>query len=295
MNLVKYLYSLILKCITRVAGIDAAKKFDAKLRFNRMLNLKNPSTLADKVSYLEIHNQQKETSKCSDKFEVRKFISEKKLNNILIPLLQGPYDNVDELDYSSLPDKFVIKATHGCKMNIIVDDKNKFDKLEAKKILNKWLKTTYGTYSMEPHYFSIPHRIIVEQFIESKGGIIDYKFHCFNGKPQFVLVCNDRFVDDNRNMNVYLSIYDLNWNKINEIVPYKNEIPSNKVIKKPQNLTRMIEIAELLSLDFKFVRVDLYEIDGNVFFGELTFSPACGVFPYFSDKFNNEMGKLLII
>ena len=161
--------------------------------------------------------------------------------------------------------------------------------------MQKWLDTTYGTYSVEPHYATIPHRLYAEEFLENADSLIDYKFHCMNGEPQFVLVCSDRKANGDKGMGVTLDLFDMNWKPMEGLQRIGNEIPGNGTVKKPQLFEQMKEVAKTLSGDFKFVRVDLYEKDGKILFGELTFSPACGVFPYFSDEFNEEMGKYLQI
>lgn len=289
----KKLYALLLNCFTTVCGIDAAKKFDTRLRFKRKLNLKHPQTLSDKVTWLQLHDLPDLAVKCTDKYDVRKYIREKGLEDILVPLVAGPFTDQNQIKIDDYPQKFVVKGTHGCKMNLIVNDKSILDMEACKRTFQSWLNTTYGTYSVEPHYTKVPHRLIVEDYLESKDGLIDYKFHCLNGKPEFVLVVKDRVSVDKRNMICKLGLYDMEWKKMDGLVPFKDEVPFDENIDKPKSFNKMVKIAKLLSSDFKFVRVDLYDIDGDVRFGELTFSPACGVFPYFSEDFNMKMGKRL--
>ena len=292
---VKKIYGWLLSAITKIAGINAAKQFDSKLRFHRKINLKNPESLSDKVSYIELHDQSPLAPMCTDKAEVRKYVVQKGFKDILIPIILEPTDSVDKIDFKKLPETFILKATHGCRMNYIVKDKNRLDEEECKGVMRKWLQTTYGTYSMEPHYLSIPPRIYAEQYIEDMNGLIDYKFHCLNGKPEFCLVCSGRSDKKGESMGVLLSLFDMEWNFIDEIVDYKNEKRGPSDIPKPKQFDRMKEIAAELSKDFKFVRIDLYEYQGKILFGEMTFSPACCVFPYFSDAFDKAMGKKLVL
>lgn len=292
---VKKIYGWLLSAITQIAGINAAKQFDSKLRFHRKINLKNPESLSDKVSYIELHDQSPLAPMCTDKAEVRKYVVQKGFKDILIPIILEPTDSVDKIDFKKLPETFILKATHGCRMNYIVKDKNRLDEEECKGVMRKWLQTTYGTYSMEPHYLSIPPRIYAEQYIEDMNGLIDYKFHCLNGKPEFCLVCSGRSDKKGESMGVLLSLFDMEWNFIDEIVDYKNEKRGPSDIPKPKQFDRMKEIAAELSKDFKFVRIDLYEYEGKILFGEMTFSPACCVFPYFSDAFDKAMGKKLVL
>ena len=289
--MIKKIYSYWLSFLVTFFGIDFAKKFDAYLRFKRKLNLRNPQTLADKVTYLFLHKNTPLMSYCTDKWDVRKYITSKGLANILIPTVGGPWSSVKEINFDALPNKFIFKATHGCKMNYIVADKARLDIADCKKTLQKWLDTTYGTYSMEPHYKVIPHRIYAEELLEIPGGLIDYKFHCLNGVPQFVLVCSERHQSATGAMIIKREMFDPKWQSYcNEILP----TCSPKQIA-PKQLQQMLEISQILSKDFSFVRVDLYEVNRKIYFGELTFSPASGVFGHFKEEFLAKMGNKLKI
>lgn len=291
--MLKKIYSCWLKVLVLLFGIDFAKQFDAYLRFRRKLNLKNPKTLADKVTYLFLHKNTPLMSTCTDKWAVREYIASKGLSDILIPTLGGPWTSVKDINFDSLPNEFILKATHGCKMNYFVPDKSKLDIPSCKRTLQKWLDTTYGTYSMEPHYKHIPHRIYAEQLLDASGGLADYKIHCLNGEPSFILVCSERKAQGRR-MQVTLDLFDTNWHAQNHYLQQSGlEVVGMEKIAKPQYLNNMLKFSRTLSADFSFVRVDLYEVQGKIYFGELTFSPACGVLPYFTDEFIYEMGKKL--
>lgn len=291
--MLKKIYSCWLKVLVLLLGIDFAKQFDAYLRFRRKLNLKNPKTLADKVTYLFLHKNTPLMSTCTDKWAVREYIASKGLSDILIPTLGGPWTSVEDINFDSLPNEFILKATHGCKMNYFVQDKSKLDIPSCKRTLQKWLDTTYGTYSMEPHYKHIPHRIYAERLLDASGGLADYKIHCLNGEPSFILVCSERKAQGRR-MQVTLDLFDTNWHAQNHYLQQSGlEVVGMEKIAKPQYFNNMLKIARTLSADFSFVRVDLYEVQGKIYFGELTFSPACGVLPYFTDEFIYEMGKKL--
>lgn len=292
---IKNIYSLLLKVVTYLFGVDFSKKFDSYLRFGRKMNLKKPTRLDEKVAYLELHNQTKLKSYCTDKFTAKLYVESKGLKNILIPNLGGPWLDFEEIDFDELPNSFVLKATHGCKMNYVVKDKKEINLSKLNKKINSWLNTVYGSYSVEPHYEKIPHRIIAEKYINNIDDLVDYKIHCFNGKPKFILTCSNRNVDSLGKVNVDLNLYDVKWNRINGLISYKNEKVGLCDVKKPVSLDSMIKISEELSKDFKFVRVDLYEINGEVRFGELTFSPGCCVFPYFTIDFLKEAGSYLEI
>lgn len=294
--MIKQMYASVLSTITGVAGVDAAKKFDSLLRFHRYLNLSTPTTLADKVSYLELHEDNPLTVLCTDKCAVRKYITDKcakRGDKLLIPMVGGPWSSVDEIDFDALPDQFVLKATHGCKMNYFVPDKKRLDISSCRREMNRWLKTTYGTYSMEPHYTRISHRIYAEAYLAEMSNLTDYKIHCLNGMPQFILTVTNRVADGDKAMKATLDLFDVQWNPIRELKPSGRETPGKGNLPRPANLEEMLEVARKLSADFKFVRVDLYNLENKILFGELTFSPACCVFPYFTDEFNRRMGRKL--
>lgn len=296
MEVLKKIYGFLLKMMILFFGIDIAKQFDSKFRFKKSLNLKKPKNLADKVAYIELHKQSPLASKCTDKYEVRDYIKRKGLEEILIPLIGGPWNKVEDIDFSILPEDIIIKATHGCKMNYVINKKENFNEANCKKKIKKWLSVTYGTYSLEPHYFNIPHRLYAEKYLKELDGLIDYKFHCINGEPEFVLICSERKINEsNGKMMVTLDLFDKEWKPIFEVIPSGLEIPGKGDMKKPILFEEMKEIARKLSKDFDFVRVDLYQVGKKIYFGELTFSPACCVFPYFTDKFLLEQGKKLKI
>lgn len=293
--LVKKLYSFVLYLIQVLFGIKNAKIFDTKLRFRRKLNLDNPQTLADKVSYLELNEPYDLKETCTDKYEVREYVEKKGLGELLVPVVGGPWEKFEDIDFSLLPESFALKATHGCKMNYIVTDKNSLDKDDCSRAVKKWLKTTYGTYSMEPHYIGIKHRIYAEKYLGEMSSLVDYKFHCLNGEPKFVLAITGRETNGDKAMKATLDLFDMSWNPIFEVVGANSEVAGNGDVAKPEHFDQMVEISRQLAADFKFVRVDLYELDGKVMFGELTFSPACCVFPYLSDDFVEKMGESLSI
>lgn len=288
---IKRLYAILLSFIEYLFGIDLAKKFDTKLRFHKSLDLKNPKTLSEKVTYIELHKQSPLAPSCTDKYEVREFVKSRGLENILIPVYGEAWSDVNQIDFNTLTYPCILKATHGCKMNYVLHDINNIDLQKCKKELSKWLKISYGTYSIEPHYKTIPHRIYAEKFIDGIDDLIDYKFHCINGNPEFVLTCSQQKANGDAAMAVTLDLFDMEWKHIPEIIGSGNEIAGDGLIQKPETFDRMKEIARVLSRGFEFVRVDLYEIDGNILFGEMTFSPACCVFPYFSKEFDIEMGN----
>ena len=295
MILIQKIYGIFLRCTEACFGISFAKTIDARLRFGRKLNLRNPKSLADKVSYISLHTLPELAVRCTDKWEVRKYVAEKGLEHILIPVHGEVVSSVEELDFSIFPKQFVLKATHGCRMNYICLDKDKMDEDKCRKTVRKWLKTTYGTYSVEPHYRDIPHRVYCETCIAKPEVLVDYKIFCLNGKPSFILVCGDRVVEEGKGTSLSLYLYDTQWNPLDGVTSYHAERPGEGSIPTPKKLAEMLDIASKLSEDFDFVRVDLYETDEKVLFGELTFTPFNGVLPILKQEFLDvEGGKLFL-
>lgn len=286
-------YSLFLKSAEKLLGQDKTKELDARLRFHRKLNLKHPQTLADKVSYLSLHKVSSLVVTCTDKWAVRSFVAGKGLSDILIPIYGTAVSRPEDVDFSLFPQQFVLKATHGCRMNYICTDKSQLDETHCRKTMAHWLATTYGTYSMEPHYRTIAHRVYCEAFLAPPEELIDYKFHCIHGEPTFILVCSQRGDDAGRGSAVAMRLYDVTWQPIDGLRVNGGHVPGSQEVPKPEGFQRMLDIARILSKDFDFVRVDLYQVKGKIYFGELTFTPANGVFASYQDWLLEQQGKLL--
>ena len=257
------------------------------MRTHKWPNLKNPKSFNEKTTWLKLNNYNKSdlVSKCADKYAVREYVESKGCGEFLNELY-GVYDDFDEIDFSKLPEEYALKCTHGCAYNIIVDKNNPLNVDEARKKIRAWQKEKYGYATTELHYLNIQPRIIAEKYLCDKNGKmpLDYKFYCMDGKAKCVLVCSERDED------LRLSYYDLDWKRL----PYeKKSWSSKKNIEKPKNLRKMIRYAEKLSRGFPFVRVDLYNDNGKIIFGELTFTPACSCAPYYSEEGGKELGKML--
>ena len=283
-GLARDLYRHALNASSAILGVETTKKLDSRIRFGRKLDLENPKTLSDKICWIELNTDQTLAARCTDKYAVRSYVEEKGLGDILIPLVGGPWINASDIDIDSLPERFVLKATHGCEMNYICKDKSRLDRNDLLNKAGQWLKEDYPRACIEPHYKLVPHRLYSEEFVGALGDVVDYKFHCINGEPAFVLTCS------NREDSLKLNLYDLDWNPISGL---QGAMRNERKIERPKTLKEMLEVAKTLSSDFDFVRVDLYEADEKIFFGELTFSPACGVLEYFTDSFVAKWGEVL--
>ena len=292
---VKKLYGSVLMKIGSVIGLSRVKCFDARLRFHRKLNLKNPQSLADKVCYIELNNLTPLASLCSDKWAVREYLQEKGYGRLLKPVVGGPWSSIEEIDFQTLPEQFMLKATHGSKMNYAVSDITQLNKEECLTELNRWLNNPYGSYSIEPHYLRISPRIYAEELLSDVSDIVDYKFYCLNGIPRFVEVDYNRHIHCDDGMIVTFDVYDENWKPVSGLHSKGQVVPGSGSLPKPAHYDEMLSIAKELSKDFIFVRVDLFEYKDKVLFSELTFTPECGVMSIFPEDFLAEMGKLLTL
>ena len=271
-----------------------SNEFMSKLHFKivlkEKLDLKNPRTFNEKLQWLKLYYypQNDLAVKCADKYRVREYIKDKEYENTLVPLL-GAWDNVEDIDWDSLPNKFVLKCNHGCAYNIVCNDKTEFDRIKAKKQLNTWLKEDFGAFNIEPHYSNIKkHKITCEEFLGDN--LVDYKFFCFNGKPEYLYVLADRKVGDKAGLGVFKAD---TYEKLN--VVRCDEKPLERVVEKPQVYDKMYEIAQILSRPFPESRIDLYCIDNKVYFGEITFFDGSGYMKFDPDEFDFTMGDKFIL
>ena len=256
------------------------------------LNLDAPQTFQEKIQYLKLHNRKPEFTTMVDKFAVKEYVSNIIGDEYIIPTI-AVWNSFDEIDFDYLPDKFVLKTTHGggsCGV-IICNDKTSFNKKEAKHKLEKSLKSDISKTLREWPYKNVPHRIIAEKLINLPDNIKelnDYKFFCFNGEPKFFKIDFGRFSDHHANY------YDLEWN----LLPFGEAdfppLPEYKFLPPP-NFNKMIEIVHKLSKDKKFIRVDLYNVCGRIYFSELTFFPASGLGKFSIREWERKIGNLLDI
>lgn len=247
-------------------------------KFHKRINLKNPKTLDEKIQWLKFHDYKDNilVRDCADKYLVRGYVESCGCPEILNELY-ATYDRVEDIDWDALPEKFVIKWNFGCGQNLICFDKSKLDINEAKRKLKDWYKvrnTFYLAYS-ELQYKGIKPKLVCEKLIETEhGGLpVDYKFYCFGGKAECVLVCVGRG-SDGHGAKYYF--FDRNWNLLRYNKTGK-EAPENFTLPKPKNIERLFEYADMVSKPFPFVRADFYLENGKAIFGELTFTP-CGGF-----------------
>lgn len=264
------------------------------LRFRSRLNLNFPRTLNEKILYLSLRTDTSLWTRLADKYNVREYIYECGLSDILVNLL-GYWQSAKEIDFDNLPQSFVLKTTQGSGDIILVKDKSAIDKVDVIKRMDVAVKTRYGELEGGKHYMRISPAIIAEellyndtQSLQHSTSIIDYKIWCFNGNPHYIWVCCNR---DHNGTDVMT--YDLNWNAHPEYSNFNAHYRRGKVIPCPENLQEMLNVAKILSKPFPVVRVDLYNICGKIYFGEMTFTSLGGLMDFYSDEFQNICGQLI--
>lgn len=289
-KITRYIQDLMEDFVGSVFGDTAQYKFIYFLRTGKSLNLKEPKDLNEKFQWISINWRNPLITRCADKYLVREYLIGKGCGDILNELY-GAYDRGEDIPFEALPEKFALKCNHGSHMNIICEDKSSFDKTSAVKQLNKWLSKPYGR-GTEWQYKPIPRKILAEKYIESKdGSMIEYQLFCFNGRPQFFLVRNDlRNSAADKKATQYAVSYTMDWKRI---YMRKGEERFDFDLPKPHNYQKMIDYATILCADFPQVRVDFYEVDDRLLFGELTFSSNGNVQTNYKDEYIMELGSRL--
>lgn len=269
---------------------DVFLKKKYKSIIGKELCLINPKTFNEKLQWLKINERKPEYTMMVDKYKVRQYIADKLGKEYLIPLL-GVWKTPDEIDFDKLPNQFVLKCNHNSGLGMyICKDKAKLNITKVKNDLNKGLKQNYYLTGREWPYKNVPRRIIAEKFmVDESGGFVDYKFFCFNGVVDCVMVCLDRHLD-----NTKFYFFDKNWNLKRLNIRGKNA-PSDFTIRKPKCMDEMFKIAETLSKGIPFVRIDLYESFGQIFFGEYTFYPDSGFDPNLLPETDRYFGNLIVL
>lgn len=258
-----------------------------RARMNKKLNLKNPQTFNEKLQWLKLYDRDPKYIKLTDKLEVRKYINEKIGDKYLIPIL-GVYNDFDEIDFDQLPNQFVLKCTHDSGGVVICKDKSQFDIKKAKNKINKHFNRNYYYGKREWPYKFINPKIICEKYMVDDSGteLKDFKFMCFNGEPKCLLVASNR----NRPGGLKIDFYDMEWN----LLPFERHYPRSGIeIPKPKSFDEMVILARKLSENIPFVRVDFYEVNGQPYFGELTFYPGSGYLEFTPEKFDYLLGSWL--
>ena len=253
--------------------------------FHKWPNLKNPKTFNEKLNWLKLNAKNPLYSHLVDKFMVKEWVKKQNVNVKVIPTL-GVWENFDDIDFNRLPNQFVLKCTHDSGGLVICKDKSKLDKKKAKLKIESSLRANFYYKNREYPYENVKPRIIAETYMVDESGeeLKDYKFFCFNGEPKMFFIATGRPYDTR------FDFYDLEFNHL----PFKQGHPwAIKPIRKPEHFSEMIEYAKILSKDFPHVRVDFYNINGEIYFGEMTFFHFAGFVPFEPSSWDNKIGDWL--
>lgn len=257
-------------------------------KMGKKCNLKYPKTYTEKIQWAKINRDNKTLAMFADKLAVREWVKKSIGEEYLIPIIGNEIVRADDFNVDMMPQSFVIKANHGCGYNLVVDDKDTIDENYVKTIIKKWLAHNFAYELFEMQYSFIEPKIYIEENIRSKkmNDLPDYKFFCFDGKVCCLYYMINTYPDHNK---AKLGIYDRNF----KLLPYHRAdfAPIEENIMPPVNYETMVDIAEKLSKGFSHVRVDLYNVEGKIYFGEMTFSTGGGLFTYVPEIFDTILGN----
>lgn len=263
--------------------------------FKKSLDLKNPRDLNEKIIWAKLYSDTSRWTELADKYRVRGYVESLGLGDTLVKLYDVWYKKED-VNLDALPDKFIIKANNGDGKgtNKIINKAeftNPNKKRELLSMVDEWLhRRNIGALHAEPQYKGMKPCVVVEEVLPLEKGatsLTDYKMWCFNGKCYYTWICNDRSAGGN---SAHVMTYDMDWNAHPEFSVFNSDYLRGDIIPKPKNFDKMVEIAEKLSKGFPELRVDLYNIDGKIYFGELTFTSQGGFMDFFTPEFNRILG-----
>lgn len=280
----------IIKDAANLLGFFITDKTYIKIRyrmvFGKSIDLKAPKTYNEKLNWMKLYDRNPLYTKLVDKYDVREYVSEKIGSEHLIPVL-GVWDSFGDIDFDSLPDEFVLQCTHDSGSVTVCHDKKALDIKELQKKFNKAMKHSQYNGGREWAYKNVKPRIIAEKFMtdESKTGLKDYKFFCFDGKVKAMFIATERGIEGK---DVKFDFFDENFNHL----PLKHGHENAEITPvKPEHFEEMKELAEKLSKGFRQVRVDLYNVNGQIYFGEMTFYHHCGFVPFTPEKWDYIFGN----
>lgn len=263
-------------------------KMKYRMKFHRKIDLKKPKTFNEKLQWLKLYDRKPEYSQMVDKYEAKKYVASIIGEDHIIPTL-GVWERFEDIDFDALPNQFVLKCTHDSGGLVICRDKSKLDKVVAEKKINASLRTNYFYQGREWPYKNVKPRIIAEKYMEdgSSKNLTDYKFYCFNGIPKYLYVSTGL----ENHATASISFLTLDW----VFAPFGRSDfkPFTELPPKPTKFDEMLEIAARLSAGYKFLRVDLYQIENQIYFSEYTFSPCGGMMPFDPPEWDEELGKLI--
>lgn len=263
-------------------------KMRYRIMMGKKLDLENPQTFNEKLQWLKLHDRNPAYTRMVDKQAVKQYVAELIGEEHIIPTI-AVFDNVNEIDLATLPKQFVMKCTHDSGSVILCKDKDNFDLSAAKSKLGRCLRRNMYWWGREWPYKDVPRRIIAEKYMDDGSAELkDYKFMCFGGEAKCSFACTDRF----SKAGLHVTFFDREWN----VMPFERQYPScKKGLPKPKNYEKMIELAETLSASIPFLRVDFYEVDGFIYFGELTFYPGNGMEEFSPEQWDYILGSWINI
>ena len=240
--------------------------------FDRPLNLKHPGTFDEKLQWLKLNAYRDDAlvRQCADKYAVRQYVEDAGCGEILNDLY-GVWESADQIVWEALPERFALKCNHGSGYNLFVCGHSVPDYRRLEKTLRRWLREDFWRFFAELQYRGIPKRILCERLLGQNGSLYDYKIYCFHGKPRFIMTCVGRAEHE---LKFYF--FDTDW-QLCRINPDSRDAQEGFTLPRPAHLDAMLSYAERLAAPFAFVRVDLYDEEGKVIFGELTFTPAAAM------------------
>ncbi|NSI32002.1 ATP-grasp fold amidoligase family protein [Agathobacter rectalis] len=256
--------------------------------FGKFIDFKNPKTFNEKLNWLKLYYRRPDLITLVDKYEVKKYIADKIGEQYVIPTL-GVWDKFEDINFNELPNQFVLKCTHDSGGLVVCKDKSKLNLKEVKAKIEKSLTNNYYLWTREWPYKGVKPRIIEEKYMEDQetGELRDYKFFCFNGEPKLMFVASERGLK-----NTKFDFYDMQFHHMNIVQHYPN---SECSIEKPEHFEKMVMLAEKLSAGFPHVRVDFYEANGQVYFGEMTFYHFGAIVPFETEEWDKKIGDWLVL
>ena len=283
-------FKLCLYKLSRLLPDKVFVKLKYRKSFNRWPNLKHPRTFNEKLNWLKLNDHNPIYPTLVDKDLVKTYVGKLIGANHIIQTY-GVWDKPEDIDFHKLPKKFVLKATHDSGRVIICKNKADLDLDAAREMMAQSLARDFYAVTREWPYKLVKPRIIAEELLETPNNenLADYKVHCFNGEPKFILVCRDRFEES----GLCEDFYDCEWNHLD--VKRPNHSNAKTLESRPVHLELMLKFSKVLSKGFPFMRTDFYITDDNIYFGEITLYPASGSVPFVPNKFDEIFGDYLTL
>lgn len=258
-------------------------------KIGKKLNLNNPKTFNEKLQWLKLYDRKPEYTTMVDKFASKKFVADRIGEEYIVPCLGGPWYSFDEIDFDTLPEKFVLKTNHDSGGVVLCRDKKAFDREKAKAFLEKHLKREYYWLCREWPYKDVKPCIFAEEYMKDAGNdfLPVYKIMCFNGEPKII-----QTIQNDKQPNETIDYFDTEWN----VLPFRQNFPNSaNPLPKPENLDKMLELAKVLTNGKNFIRVDFYVINGEIYFSEYTFFSDAGFAKFEPDEWDYTLGEWISI